>query len=179
MDREKLLEAIGEVDEDVLYFKYHLKNIFWALVMGVLTMITCLYIAERHLGIQGFIEYEYGATGRVIGWSLNRSFQPGLWFRWICLIGLPLLFARKVRWRYTWVNLLLFFALYFPIRMIAKPWPYMFYLSDSSNGIINIPWIVLPFMMTFHFWGVQSLVYLAYNTVSWILKSYKKDSENV
>ena len=164
MDREKLLEAIGEVDEDVLYFKYHLKNIFWALVMGVLTMITCLYIAERHLGIQGFIEYEYGATGRVIGWSLNRSFQPGLWFRWICLIGLPLLFARKVRWRYTWVNFFVFFFLYFPMRELAGQWPGMGYLGEGGS-ILPLPWILNPIIMMFHFWGVQSLVYLVHHAI--------------
>lgn len=174
MDREKLLYAMGEVDEDVLYFKYHLKNVLWALLMGLVTMITCLYIAERHLGIHGFIEYEYGAaTGRVIGWSLNRSFQPGLWFKWICLIVIPILFARKVRWRYTWVNLLFYFVLYFPIRMIAKPWPYMFYMSDSSSGILVIPWIILPFGMTFHFWGVQSIVFAGINLLRYVRRNLK------
>lgn len=173
MDREKLLYAMGEVDDDVLYFKYHLKNVLWALLMGLITMITCLYISERVLGVSGVVEIDYNELGHAVGWSINRNRKPGLWFQWICLIVIPLLFAGKVRWRYTWVNLFLYFGLYFPMRFFAQPWPCMGYMG-SPTGWFSPPWIVYPFIMMFHFWGVQSLVYLAYNGVRGLYKLRKQ-----
>lgn len=173
MDREKLLYAMGEVDDDVLYFKYHLKNVLWALLMGLVTMITCLFVAERLLGIGGFVtNVEYFESGEI-RWSIDPHLHLGLWFRRICLVLIPLLFAHKVRWRYTWVNFFLYFALYFPMRMIAEPWPVMSYMG-SGSGILALPWIVNPFLMMFHFWGVQSLVYLAYNGVRGLYKLRKQ-----
>lgn len=164
MDREKLLYAMGEVDDEVLYFKYHLKNVLWALLMGLVTMITCLFVAERILGVSGFVTYvEYTPEGYMLA-GLNPHIKIGLWFRRICLVLIPLLFSRKVRWRYTWVNFFVFFFLYFPMRELAGQWPGMGYLGEGGS-ILPLPWILNPIIMMFHFWGVQSLVYLVHHAI--------------
>lgn len=173
MDREKLLYAMGEVDDDILYFKYHLKNVAWALLMGLVTMILCLFVAERILGVSGYVvSVEYGSDGEMLS-AVNPHIKIGLWFRRICLVVIPLVFAKKVRWRYTWVNLFLFFGLYFPFRALAGQWPAMGYLGDGGS-FLPIPWILNPIIMMFHFWGVQSLFFLVYNTFQFVRKKIKK-----
>lgn len=164
MDQVKLLYAMGEVDDDILYFKYHLKNVIWAILMGIVTMLLCLFVAERYLGVSGFVmDVSYSPDGDMFA-RLNPNLKLGLWFRRVFLIVIPLLFMNKVRWRYTWVNFFVFFFLYFPMREIAGQWPCMGYLG-TPTGMLSLPWIVNPLIMMVHFWGVQSLVYLAFNAV--------------
>lgn len=173
MDREKLLYAMGEVDDEILYFKYHLKNVAWALLLGVVTMILCLFVAERFLGVSGFVmDVTYTPDGDMLS-RVNPHLKIGLWFRRICLVVIPLVFARKVRWRYTWVNFFVYFFLYFPMRELAGQWPGMGYMGEGGS-ILPVPWILNPIIMMFHFWGVQSLVYLAYNAVRWIYRFIKQ-----
>ena len=172
MDREKLLYAMGEVDEDVLYFQYHLKNVLGALLMGLLTIILCLFVAERILGVSGFVkDVCYYAPGDT-RWTIIPHLKIGLWFRRVLLIVLPVLFAGKVRWRYTWVNLFLFIGMYFPMKALAGQWPAMGYLGDNS-GILAPPQIVNPFVMAFHFWGVQSIVFAGINLLRYVRRNLK------
>lgn len=173
MDRDKLLEAIGEVDDEILYFKYHLKNVLWALLMGLITIILCLFVAERILGVSGFVKSVSYLESGDIQFTIIPHIKNGLWFRRVFLVVIPLLFVSKVRWRYTWVNLFLFIGLYFPLKALAGQWPVMGYLGDNS-GILALPQIVNPFIMAFHFWGIQSLVFSGVNFIRFVWRKVKK-----
>lgn len=172
MKGERLLEAMGEVDDEILYFKYHLKNVAWAILMGIVTMILCLFVAERILGVSGFvISVEYRPDGEILS-RVNPHLKIGLWFRRVCLVLIPLIFSRKVRWRYTWVNFFVYFFLYFPIRAIVGYWPAMGYLADNT-GFLALPWILNPIFMMCHFWLVQSAVFAVVNFVRFLWRKRK------
>ena len=75
------------------------KKWLWAGVMGILTILLCLIVSDDLLGLN----------------SPPARSQMGHYVFWVSLIGLPLLFYKFVSWRYTLLNIPLYFLLYFPI----------------------------------------------------------------
>ena len=75
------------------------KKWLWAGVMGILTILLCLIVSDDLLGLN----------------SPPARSQIGHYVFWVSLIGLPLLFYKFVSWRYTLLNIPLYFLLYFPI----------------------------------------------------------------
>ena len=74
------------------------KKWLWAGVMGILTILLCLIVSDDLLGLN----------------SPPARSQMGHYVFWVSLIGLPLLFYKFVSWRYTLLNIPLYFLLYFP-----------------------------------------------------------------
>ena len=76
------------------------KKWLWAGVMGILTILLCLIVSDDLLGLN----------------SPPARSQIGHYVFWVSLIGLPLLFYKFVSWRYTLLNIPLYFLLYFPAQ---------------------------------------------------------------
>lgn len=76
------------------------RNICFAygMIMGVLTIFLCLVVADDIFGLNA---------------PPARS-QIGHPIFWVSLIGLPLLFYKLVPWRYTLLNIPLYFLLILP-----------------------------------------------------------------
>lgn len=74
------------------------KKWLWAGVMGILTILLCLIVSDDLLGLN----------------SPPARSQIGHYVFWVSLIGLPLLFYKFVSWRYTSLNIPLYFLLYYP-----------------------------------------------------------------
>lgn len=69
------------------------KKWLWAGVMGILTVLLCLIVSDDLLGLN----------------SPPARSQIGHYVFWVSLIGLPLLFYKFVSWRYTLLNIPLYF----------------------------------------------------------------------
>ncbi len=132
-----------------------LKRFFCAGMMGVLTILFCLIVADDLFGLSA---------------PPARS-QMGHVIFWVGLIGLPLLFCRLVSWRYTLLNIPLYFLLYFPAYEICGLKHTHFLLQ--RGGFINFGPVWGAGLVAALFWGVQSLVYLACNVVFHWLKKGK------
>ena len=70
-----------------------LKKWLWAGVMGILTILLCLIVSDDLLGLN----------------SPPARSQIGHYVFWVSLIGLPLLFYKFVSWRYTLLNIPIYF----------------------------------------------------------------------
>lgn len=70
------------------------KKWLWAGVMGILTILLCLIVSDDLLGLN----------------SPPARSQIGHYVFWVSLIGLPLLFYKFVSWRYTLLNIPLYFG---------------------------------------------------------------------
>lgn len=70
-----------------------LKKWLWAGVMGFLTILLCLIVSDDLLGLN----------------SPPARSQMGHYVFWVSLIGLPLLFYKFVSWRYTLLNIPIYF----------------------------------------------------------------------
>ena len=69
------------------------KKWLWAGVMGILTILLCLIVSDDLLGLN----------------SPPARSQIGHYVFWVSLIGLPLLFYKFVSWRYTLLNIPIYF----------------------------------------------------------------------
>ena len=82
-----------------------------AVIMGVLTTFLCLIVAD------GIIGLNYPPARKHIGYVGAAVF-------WFGMIALPLIFHKWVKWRYTLMNLPLYYLLYFPIYEAFGPVSY-------------------------------------------------------
>ena len=82
---------------------------------------------------------------------------------WIGIIALPLIFHKWVKWRYTLLNLPLYFLLYFPIYDVFGLKHEHLFLD--SGGFLPLPTFWGAIMVAVVFWSLQSLVYLIVNII--------------
>lgn len=125
------------------------KPFLWAALMGGLTMFFCLYVAD---GIFNAHMNHYPWWRQI----LPRQDSTIIFF--VFIIGLPLLFRKKVRWRHTIVNLPLYYYLYILIYNICGLNHGYFLLN--SGGFISFGPEVNGAIVAPIFWGIQSFVYL-------------------
>ena len=95
------------------------KKWLWAGVMGILTILLCLIVSDDLLGLN----------------SPPARSQMGHYVFWVSLIGLPLLFYKFVSWRYTLLNIPLYFLLYFPAYELCG-----LFLGDTKPCISDLPY---------------------------------------
>ena len=121
-------------------------RLLYAIIMGILTMIFCLAISDGVLGMYSYHTVQYIS-------NVAHAYVVFTLF----LIGLPLVFIKKVKWKDTFVNLALYFVLYFPIDMV---------FGNSRNhlflgtGGIDFPIVIHAVFVAVLFWILQSCVYL-------------------
>ena len=128
------------------------KKCLYAGAMGLLTILLCLIVSDDLLGLN----------------SRPARSQVGHYVFWVSLIGLPLLFCKFVSWRYTLLNIPLYFLLYFPVYELCGLKHTHLFLQTGE--FISFPVWLGALLVTACFWGIQSLVYLMCNTVFRLLK---------
>ena len=128
------------------------KKWLWAGVMGILTILLCLIVSDDLLGLN----------------SPPARSQMGHYVFWVSLIGLPLLFYKFVSWRYTLLNIPLYFLLYFPIYELCGLKHTHLFLQ--TGGFISFPVWFGAALVIACFWGIQSLVYLICHIAFHLLK---------
>ncbi len=133
-----------------------LKHLLYAGAMGLLTILLCLVVADHIFGLN----------------AQPAESQMGHPIFWISLIGLPVLFHKSTPWKYTLLNIPLYFLLFFPVwKMCGLQVAH--HLLLQSGGFIEFPAFWNALLVTALFWGVQSLVYLVLYVVSFILRKRK------
>jgi len=134
------------------------QGYLYAFVIGVLTVLVCMVIADGFIGIAGtihdYIEYEDGThefmlkvsdpTGRII-------FRIGLF----CI---PVLFAWKTKVKYTWINLPLYMAAWYICYFIFGESVKHRYLAHPAQGFISFGNEFTSVTTTLLFWIAQAIV---------------------
>lgn len=139
------------------------KSIVNAVIMGITTSLMCLVLADGILGLNRY----GGSVGRGI---------PGAVVFWVFLIGLPLLFSRWTKWRYTLIDLPIYFLLYFPLaEFFGYKWNHELL---RRNGLFYFPDWCNALLVAVMFFIVQSFVFLVYNIIVYFLKKEKKGTES-
>lgn len=126
-----------------------LRPFLWAALMGALTMFFCLYVADGIFNAQ---------ASYPIWWTKNLPKQASQIIFFVFIIGLPLLFWKKVKWRHTLVNLPLYYGLYILIYHICGLNHGYYFLN--SGGFISFGPEFNGAIIAPMFWIIQSFVYL-------------------
>lgn len=137
----------------------HRKALMLPALMGVLTILLCLVVAD------GIIGLNQSPAHRSTGIMANA-------FLWGGLIGLPLLFYKWVQWKYTLLNFPLYFLLYFPVYAMFGLKHTHYFLG--TGGFIDFPTCWGALLVAVWFWGVQSLAYLICNLLCHIIQKQKE-----
>jgi len=133
-------------------------SLIFGCVMGVLTILISLVVAD---GIFGLKQPPAKATRELVGFL----------FFWCGMIVLPLLFYKKVKWRHTLQNLLLYFLLYFPTYEVFGLKHTHFFLE--TGGFITFPSYWGGILVAVIFWGIQSIMFLIINSISYAIRKTK------
>ncbi len=132
-------------------------NLIYVFIMGFLTILVSLAVAD---GVFGLGHLPADADKELLGDI----------FFWGGLIILPLLFCKKVRWKYTLLNLPLYFLLYFPVYEMFGVRHYHKFLE--SGGFIGSPPLSAALVAVI-LWGIQSLVFLICGLISYAVRKVK------
>ena len=135
-----------------------------ALLMGVLTALFCLLVADGLLGLAGF----QGET------AIRYSRMGNLIYR-AALIGLPLVFAKRVKWKDTFVNLAAYPLLYLAAAWAAEGLDALGitrqrkFLGFFSGVLFSFPGekLLVITLMTLRLWLVQA-------AILWILEQLEE-----
>ena len=129
-----------------------MMSIVYTIIMGLLTILLCLVVADGEFGLNP---------------PPARS-HMGIIVYWASIIVLPLLFYKRVSWRYTLLNLPLYFVLYFPVhRLYSNKLTSMFL---DTGGFIAFPAWGYAILVAVIFWGTQSTVYLITNIIFYVIR---------
>lgn len=137
------------------YISQNKKIIINTIIMCVLTMFLCLYIADDILGLN-----QPPAKGHI-------SVCANIIF-WGSLLGVPLLFHKQIQWKYTVINLLLYFVLYFPLYEICGL--KLTHAFLQRGGFLEFPPLWSAILVAVLFWGAQSIVLLICHVIHRIRK---------
>ena len=136
--------------------KSRTMRIAYTILMGTLTILLCLVVVDGEFGLNP---------------PPARS-HMGIVVYWVSIIVLPLLFYKRVPWRYTFLNLLLYFVLYFPVHKLYSNSLTSMFLD--TGGFIAFPTWWYAALVSSAFWGIQSVVYLITNAVFYIIQKRKE-----
>jgi hypothetical protein len=179
MDREKLLDAMGYLDDDAINHDiYMVKSIFRAMLLGVLTAFFCLFVADGIFGIRGLKVTEVigqAFFGPVVEKWADHSNRIGAVIFWVFLIALPLVFSNWVKWRYTFVNLIVYFALWWVVDAVVDTHPAHAFLYSASSMMFPL-WekLVKCIWVPVWLWCVQSLAYFVRNIAGRFWRKWKR-----
>jgi len=154
------------------------QGYFYAFVMGVLTVLVCMVIADGFIGIEGtihdYVEYEDGHHE----FALKVSDPTGrIMFR-LGLFCIPALFAWKTKVKYTWINLPLYMAAWYICYFIFGESVKHRYLAHPSRGFISFGNEFTSVTTTLLFWIVQAIVlFVVHSTYCIIRKIVERQKE--
>lgn len=137
------------------------EKFIYVWIMGICTIFLSLVVAD---GVFGLNQPPAKAT---------REFVAFLFF-WSGMIVLPLLFYKRIKWRNTFLNLPLYFLLYFRIYdMFGLKLTHSFL---ERGGFFAFPSYMGAILVAVVFWGIQSIFFGCQHN---LLYSAKKTEEKV
>ena len=151
----------------------------YAVIMGLLTAIICLAIADGWIGVEGTIQDFEDLGNGYHSFTLATSDSTGRYVFWIGLLSLPALFARKMKVKYTWVNLPIYLLAWYICSGIFGDSPKHRYLAQPASGWLTIGEGLEPFSVTIMLWFVQAIVIWAIAFLCFVIRKIKRKSEEV
>lgn len=131
-------------------------------MMGICTIFLSLVVAD---GMFGLNQPPTTATRGFVGFL----------FFWSGMIVLPLLFYKRIKWRDTFLNLALYFLLYFPVYdMFGLKLTHSFL---ERGGFFAFPSYKGAILVAVVFWGIQSIVFLVINIICYVVRKNRRKSE--
>lgn len=150
------------------------QGYLYAVILGLLTVLVCMVIADGFIGIEGtihdYIEYEDGTHE----FMLKVSDPTGRIIFWTGLLFLPVLFSLKTKVNYTWINLPLYMAAWYICYAIFGESVKHRYLAHPAQGFISFGNEFTSVITTLFFWIVQALVLLAVHFINYIISKFVK-----
>ena len=159
------------------YNKQFLRDILLAMLLAVLTVFFCVYVADGLFGIQGLKHREVigqADWGPVTRSWVDRENQTGAVIFWVFLFGLPLLFTRWTKWRYTLFNLLINPMLWYIVDACVESHHGHLILSGTLGWFSGLDKVINPIFMSIQFFVAQSMVFLAVYCIRKIRQKTKK-----
>ena len=138
------------------------KHLLYVWMMGICTIFLSLVVAD---GVFGLNQPPTTATRGFVGFL----------FFWSGMIVLPLLFYKRIKWRDTFLNLALYFLLYFPVYdMFGLKLTHSFL---ERGGFFAFPSYMGAILVAVVFWGIQSIVFLVINIICYVVRKNRRKSE--
>ena len=151
----------------------------YAVIMGLLTTIICLVIADGLIGVAGTIQDFEDLGNGYHTFTLSSSDPTGRYIFWIGLIGLPVLFACKVKVKYTWVNLPIYLMAWYICSGIFGESPNHQYLAHPARGWLTIGEGLEPFSVMIMLWLVQAIVLWAIAFLCFVIQKLRNRPKEV
>lgn len=130
----------------------------YAVIMGLLTILVCLIIADGLIGIEGTIkDYKEYADG-YHEFILVTSNPTGRYVFWIGLLGISVLFSWKTKIKYTWINLPVYFAAWYLCLWIFGESVKHRYLAHPAQGFISFGEGFVSLGTTVFLWLMQVII---------------------
>ena len=146
------------------YNKQFLREILLAILLAVLTVFFCVYVADGLFGIRGLKCREVigeEVWGPVTRSWVDRENQTGAVTFWIFLFGLPLLFTCWTKWRYTLFNLLIYPMLWYIVDACVESHHGHLILSGTLGWFSGWDKFINPIFMSIQFFVAHSIVFFA------------------
>jgi hypothetical protein len=159
------------------YNKQFLRDILLAMLLGVLTVFFCVYVADGLFGIRGLKHREVigqADWGPVTRSWVERENQTGAVIFWLFLLGLPLLFTRWTKWRYTLFNLLIYPMLWYIVDACVESHHGHLILSGTMGWFSGLDKVINPIFMSIQFLVAHSMVFFAVYCIRKIRQKTKK-----
>ena len=159
--------------------KNRTQGYIYATIMGVLTATICLAIADGCIGVAGTIKDFEDLGNGYHTFTLSTSDPTGRYIFWIGLLILPVLFAGKVRVRYTWANLLIYLLAWYICSGIFGESPKHQYLAHPARGWLTIGEGLEPFSVMIMMWFVQAIVLWAIAFLCLVIGKLRNKTKDV
>lgn len=153
--------------------KTRTQGYIYATIMGILTAIICLVIADGCIGVAGTIKDFKDLGNGYHEFTLSTSDPTGRYIFWIGLLALPVLFSGRTKVKYTWGNLLIYLLTWYICIGIFGESPKHRYLAHPARGWITIGEGLQPFSVMIMMWFVQAIVLWAIAFLCFVMRKLK------
>jgi len=149
------------------------KSYLFTLLLGLLTVIVCLAIADGMIGVEGTIgDYREDEFGNV-EFTLHVKDPTGRIIFWSGLLLLPFILGWFISLRHIWVNLPLYLIAWYVLSAIFGSQVNHRFLAHPSRGFVDFFSELDPLFTTFYLWIIQLIVLLAIKGIQCLLRKIK------
>lgn len=153
------------------------RSYVYAAVMGILTAIICLGIADGLFGIEGTIKDFEDLGNGYHTYTLSVNDPTGRYIFWMGLIGLPILFSGKIKIKSTWINLPIFWMAWYVCSWIFGEKANHRYLAHPARGWIEVGSGLEPFGVMILLWLIQAIVLLGMSLLRFAIRKARHKSK--
>ncbi|MBE6568809.1 MAG: hypothetical protein E7658_01155 [Ruminococcaceae bacterium] len=150
------------------------KSYLFSFLLGLLTVIVCLALADGLIGVAGTIgDCIYDDAGELIEYTLHVKDHTGKIIFWVGLLLLPVIFACWIHPGHTWVNLPLFVLAWYVLSAIFGSHANHYYLAHPPRGFIALFEEFSPFLVAIRLWLIQLIVLLIVRGILKLIRRMK------